>query len=246
MKQSTLRALYWLAIGLVLAIFAAAPAMAADSAGKMAHVRGEITAVSDSGFTLRTKDGKTRQVAIDDSTKFAGVVPSSLDEIEKGTFIGTANVEGDDGHRALEVVVFPDAMKGTGLGDYPWDLAPSKAQGSASADAQGGDASSMTNGTVTQESGAKTSDSFTMGGSTMTNGTVTESSDGDTMAVKVDYGDGSKRITIPKDVPVVALQKGSQSDIKTGAHVFLIGPAGSEPFAAKRVMVGIDGTVPPM
>ncbi len=58
------------------------------------------------------------------STRISGVVPSSFAQIKAGTFVGIANVPGTGGaSSALEVVVFPDAMKGAGLGDYPWDLA---------------------------------------------------------------------------------------------------------------------------
>jgi len=66
------------------------------------------------------------------------------------------------------------------------------------------------------------------------------------MKIKVDYGDGSKMITVPKDVPVVGVQKASMSDVKKGEHVFVAGSRGSNPFEAKMVLVGIDGTIPPM
>ena len=46
-----------------------------------------------------------------------------MDAIKPGAFIGTATTtEPDSTLRSLEVVVFPEAMKGTGEGHYPWDL----------------------------------------------------------------------------------------------------------------------------
>jgi len=72
--------------------------------------------------------------AISGDTKVAGekTVPASA--IQPGSYIGCAAVPGDDGKlRALEVTVFPPALKGVGEGHYPWDLGPT---------------SSMTNGTV--------------------------------------------------------------------------------------------------
>ncbi|WP_353249099.1 metal ABC transporter permease [Salinisphaera sp. T31B1] len=250
----TIRRQFSFIAGALLAsgLFMAGTAQAADSSqAKTVHLRGQITQVSDSGFTMKTDDGKTRKIAVGQDTGIAGVVESSLDEVTEGTFIGTANVDDGSGHKALEVVVFPESMKGTGLGDYAWDLSPSEVKSSGSSQMSMDNSSSMTNGTVestkSPDNGSKMSSDFSMGGSTMTNGTVTESNDGDQMQVKVDYGDGSKMITIPKDVPVVAVQKGSQSDIKKDAHVFVVAPAGdNDPVQAKRVLVGIDGTVPPM
>ena len=45
--------------------------------------------------------------------------------LHHGFVIGTAAVPRSDGKlTALEVVVFPEAMRGTGEGHYGWDLAP--------------------------------------------------------------------------------------------------------------------------
>lgn len=252
MKQSILRHTAMVAGALfVSSTLMAATAWAADSAksdakAKTVHLRGKITAVSDNGFTMKTDEGATRKVMVADGARIAGIVPSSLDEVKEGTFIGTANVDDGKGNKALEVVVFPESMKGTGLGDYSWDLSPSEVKGGSSSKMSTASGSSMTNGTVEKSGSSDMSSSFSMSGSTMTNGTVTQSKSGDTMQVKVDYGDGSKMITIPKNVPVVGVQKADMSDIKSGEHVFVAGPRGTNPFEAKMVLVGIDGTVPPM
>jgi len=255
MKQSVLRntALVAGAMFVSSAMFATT-AFAADAAkdkeaskSETVHLRGVITEVSDKGFSMKTDEGATRKVMVADGARIAGIVPSSLDKVKEGTFIGTANVDDGKGHKALEVVVFPDSMKGTGLGDYAWDLSPSQVKGGDSSKMSMNSDSSMTNGTVEKsDSSSDMSSGFSMNGSTMTNGTVTQSETGDTMQLKVDFGDGSKMITVPKDVPVVGVQKGSMGDIKSGEHVFVAGSRGSNPFQAKMVLVGIDGTIPPM
>lgn len=210
----------------------------ANAADQPVHVRGTIASVTDSGFTLQTESG-SKTIALTASTKFAGVVPSSLDQIKSGTFIGAANVKRDGDNRALEVVVFPDSMKGSGLGDYPWDLAP------------GGKTSAMTNGTV--KSSAMTNGTVksteTAGGaasrSTMTNGTVKTKTDKNGLSLLVDYGKGEKTIHVPSDVAVVALQPADKSALTRGAHVFVVANPGS-PMNAAFVAVGLNGTVPPM
>jgi len=57
--------------------------------------------------------------------QIAGVVKASLSEIKQGSFVGvTAMPQADGSQRALEVHIFPEAMRGTGEGHYPWDLRP--------------------------------------------------------------------------------------------------------------------------
>ncbi|MFC0338131.1 hypothetical protein SAMN05421848_2502 [Kushneria avicenniae] len=258
----------------------AGTALANDQQGKAPeHLRGTITAVSDHGFSVEsTGDGQTHEVRLSDDTRLAGVTPSSLDAIKEGTFIGTANAPGENGQpsRALEVVVFPESMKGTGEGDYPWDTPRGHDQSGSSGGKMGGSGggSTMTNGTVSQADSGKMggagggstmtngtvnqADSGKMGGagggSTMTNGTVSQA-DNDTtagsgdqgmMTLTVDYGDGQKQIMVPRDVPVVAVQKATMDDIKKGEAVFVGGDLSASPVQAKIVIVGLDGTVPPM
>ncbi|MCW6506509.1 hypothetical protein [Lichenifustis flavocetrariae] len=104
-----------------------APAMAAD----MAHIRGTVSAVQGSHVTIKTVDGKDIGLTLGADWKIGGVVAASMADIKPGTFIGTANVAGPDGNKALEVVVFPEAMRGTGEGDYGWDLKPKSAMTNA-------------------------------------------------------------------------------------------------------------------
>lgn len=209
-----------------LALTACTTVVAADQPATPVHIRGTVLDVTSTGFTVQTASGP-QTIALAAETKITGVVPSTLDAIKSGTFIGTANVPAASGARALEVVVFPDAMKGTGLGDYAWDL-PGKT----------GAASAMTNGTVKQaKSGAAKS--------AMTNGTVKTSTGSGARTLVVDYGKGEKTINVPANVPVVTFQPATKAAIVAGAHVFVVGKPGN-PVGAGLVAVGLNGTVPPM
>lgn len=239
------------------------------------HLRGQITAVSDGGFTMTTDNGAKRQIQMSSKTTIAAVTPGDLSHIKKDTFIGTANVKDNGKNKALEMVIFPPSMKGTGLGDYGWDLTPAMANQSATVgqNAQSGasktaSGSSMTNGTVTSESSASNSGGSMASGSSMTNGTVSskssgsnamssgssmtngtvsgQSGNGQSTTLTVDYGQGSKKIVVPSDVPTVKVQAGHKSDLKKGAHVFVAGPKTSGTFNAEKVIVGKNGTIPPM
>ena len=95
------------------------------------HVRGAVMAVDGTMVTIKDNDGKDFGLTLGDDWKIAGVVPAALSDIKQGTFIGTANTEGPDGNKALEVVVFPETMRGTGEGNYGWDLKPKSAMTNA-------------------------------------------------------------------------------------------------------------------
>jgi len=83
--------------------------------------------VSLDGSTLRvkTREGTDAAVALKSGWKVTGVAPASLADIKPGDFVGIASLpKSSGGDGALEVLVFPAAMKGTGEGSYPWDLRP--------------------------------------------------------------------------------------------------------------------------
>jgi hypothetical protein len=220
-----------LARGLWL-VFGAAALTVAIAAEPPAHIRGTIVSATPDKLTVRTGHGNV-SLALDAATKIAGVVPSSVGQIKEGTFVGIANIAGTGTSSALEVVVFPEAMKGAGLGDYPWDLsAPMKG---------GALTSAMTNGTVKSSS--------TSGGmantSAMTNGTVKKTASANGLVLTVDYGTGEKTIQVPAGVPVVGIVPADSSKLLKGAHVF-VATKKDAPKSAAFVAVGIDGTVPPM
>lgn len=222
--------------GMAIAMSAALPAIAADPA---LHVRGTVTDVTATGFTVQTATG-TQNVATGADTHIAGVVPSSLDAIQPGSFIGSANVPHGASANALEVVVFPPAMKGTGLGDYAWDLP-----------AHGGGGSAMTNGSVMSSAMTNgTVKSSKAGGgsamhSAMTNGTVKTATGSGARTLVVDYGAGEKTIEVSATTPIVTFVPADRSAIVKGARVFVAGKPGN-PVAAGFVAVGLNGTAPPM
>ncbi|WP_213740352.1 hypothetical protein [Bradyrhizobium sp. dw_411] len=113
---------------LALAFAAALIPMALVSASAFAdgtpvRVRGSVVSLEGTKLVVHAKDGKDVTVNLSDNFAALAVVKSSMADIKEGTFIGTATVtQPDSTLRSLEVVVFPDKMRGTGEGHYPWDL----------------------------------------------------------------------------------------------------------------------------
>ncbi|MGX8007851.1 hypothetical protein ACVDG8_001995 [Mesorhizobium sp. ORM8.1] len=113
-----------------ISIVGAVEAQAADAI----RVRGTVVGLDGSTLTVKDQDGKTDAITLADGWKISGVAKASAADIKQGDFLGIASVsKADGGSGALEVVVFPAALKGTGEGDRDWDLQPN---------------SRMTNGTV--------------------------------------------------------------------------------------------------
>ena len=133
------------------------------------------------------------------------VVPSSRAQIKPGAFLGIASVTQPNGtQRAAEVVVFPEAARGSGEGSYDWDL-PAAAKGH----------SKMTNGTVSQ------SMPHAAPHSRMTNGTVSRQAGSSalTLSYKSGSGTGTQALTLPPNIPVVTFAPGQAAQLTPGAHV---------------------------
>ena len=74
---------------------------------------------------MRTRAGEERTVRLGPKTRFVLVVPATLADVKPGTFIGVAALPGEGSElKAMEVHIFPEAMRGTGEGFRPFDLRP--------------------------------------------------------------------------------------------------------------------------
>jgi hypothetical protein len=135
LSRSLVRALFAAStVTLPLSALLATPAIAHAQAAEQLHVRGSVVSFQGSILKVKTREGKTVDLALGDASKVAGIGPAAISDIKPGDFVGIASLpKADGGDGALEVLIFPPAMKGTGEGSYGWDLKPN---------------SSMTNATV--------------------------------------------------------------------------------------------------
>ncbi len=120
-----------LAAALSLAL---APALAQNP--PVASARATIETISADGASLgvKTRAGEERTVHLGPKTRFVLVVPATLADIKPNSFVGIAAMPGEGSElKAMEVHIFPEAMRGTGEGYRPFDLGPG---------------SSMTNGNI--------------------------------------------------------------------------------------------------
>jgi RNase P/RNase MRP subunit p29 len=105
---------------------AAAPVIAsAQAASEQVRIRGTIVRVDANTLVVQDRGGEVVSLARPADMAVSEVYRIKLSDIKQGSFIGTAAMPQADGtQKALEVVVFPEAARGTGEGHRPWDLLP--------------------------------------------------------------------------------------------------------------------------
>ena len=105
---------------------AGAPVLAsAQATSDPVRIRGTIVRVDAKTLVVQDRGGEVVSLARPADMTVSEVYPIKLSDIKQGSFIGTAAMPQADGtQKALEVVVFPEAARGTGEGHRPWDLLP--------------------------------------------------------------------------------------------------------------------------
>ncbi len=122
--------------GMIALLLAAAPMVNAQDAP--VRVRGTVERVEGDVYVVKARSGGELKVKLADNAMIVALIKASLADIKQGSYVGVSGMPQADGsQKALEVHIFPDAMRGTGEGHRGWDLQPS---------------STMTNGAVEQTS----------------------------------------------------------------------------------------------
>jgi hypothetical protein len=122
---------------IALAMVAAASISAlAQQPPSPSRVRGTIEGIDGDVVAVKSRSGDDVKLHMTPDMRIVGIVKISLADIKVGSFVGATTVPGPDGSQnAVEVHVFPEAMRGTGEGSRPYDLRPN---------------STMTNATVAE------------------------------------------------------------------------------------------------
>ena len=89
------------------------------------RIRGTIEAAMPGKLSVKTRDGESVDIKLNEPLTVLTVKPVDLATIDTNTYVGIATRTGPGGTmQAIEVLVFPEAMRGAGEGSYPWDLEP--------------------------------------------------------------------------------------------------------------------------
>ena len=156
------------------------------------RVRGTIDQIDGGLMTVKSREGDTLRIKLADNGTVIALVKASLADIKLNSYVGSTAMPQPDGTwKAVEVHIFPEAMRGTGEGDRPYDYKPQ---------------STMTNGTVNN-----------VGKSTV-GGTVS-SEEGSTLTLS--YKEGSKKIEVTPETVIVSYLPGSKEELRPGAQIYI-------------------------
>jgi hypothetical protein len=87
------------------------------------RLRGTVVGMDGPMYVIKLRDGTEAKVSLADNALVVAIVKASLADIKQGSFVGSTGMPQADGsQKAIEVHIFPEAMRGTGEGHYPWDL----------------------------------------------------------------------------------------------------------------------------
>jgi len=224
-------------LGLAIVASALTSSAALAATGTPERVRGTIASATADSVTIDTYKDKPVTIALTGNTKYLKVEKSTLNKVEKDSFIGTATKDVGGKKIALEIVIFPSSMRGAGEGHYAWDKIPdTTVAGHARTK------SSMTNGNVSAVSA-----SVPMVKSKMTNGNVAASkSEGGVMHLVVTYKGGQQDVLVPSTASIVKFGPGTKALVVKGGNVFIKATKTDSGLVADAVAVGVGGVKPPM
>lgn len=242
----------WMGIA-VAALIAVGWNTGAMAAQQKIRVHGQIESLGHNQVHLKSYGGRAIDLRLNEHTKFVSVIASSLSNIKHGDFVGIGATGPKSKLAALEVVVFPNSMRGAGEGHYSWTL-PAVVAKADEHEATGHSTSgppihgTMTNGTVARASSVSKAAPPVHG--TMTNGTVSgNSAKTSGKEFTISYNGGKKvKILVKPSVPVVRLVPAHRAILVRGAKVFAIATKSKagKSLNADLVAVGKNGLMPPM
>lgn len=200
------------------------------------RIRGQIVSVSPGTLVVRTSDGTTVSLVLNQETRYVQVVPTSLDKLELGRYIGTATKDVGSIQVALEVTIFPASMRGLKPGHFPYDQLPDTTLSGATTE------SMMTNGDLDALE-VPPAESV---GTTETIGKVAAAAQhSGGRQLRVTYKGGQQTILVPPTAPVVSLNPADRSDLSEGAYVFVDAVRDGSSLSAGLVAAGVGELRPP-
>ena len=110
------------AAGLALALLVGASAAGAQQAQR---ISGLFIETGDNALTVKTEAGEAIRVALTANLTVARLEKATVADLKPGTFVGVgARPQKDGTQQAVQIVIFPESMRGTGEGHRAWGVMP--------------------------------------------------------------------------------------------------------------------------
>jgi len=108
-----------LAATALVAAFAVSAAYAQQQQAQ--RLSGTIEKVEGNTITGKARDGAAITLKLPDNVVVTAVLPATVADIKPGAYIGSgATPQADGSQKAIRVIIFAEAMRGTGEGHRPW------------------------------------------------------------------------------------------------------------------------------
>ena len=117
MRKIAIAALIALAVG---------PALAqTPPAGTPTRIRGTVDKLDGQNLMVKSRDDQALTIELAANVAVITLIKKSVADIKAGDYVASTGVKGTDGKiHAVEVRIFPETARGTGEGQFPWDLMP--------------------------------------------------------------------------------------------------------------------------
>ena len=111
------------AVSLVLMVASTALAQAPQS--PPTRIRGTVDSLDGQTLVVQSREGPKVTVTLAPNFVVRSVVPKTLADVKTGDYVASTPVRDREGKlRAVEVHIFPEAMRGQSEGQSAWDLVP--------------------------------------------------------------------------------------------------------------------------
>jgi hypothetical protein len=114
----------WLLSVLAIGLMPWSQLPAQAQAPQAKRIRGTVESVSGDILTVKPFDGVPVAIQLAPNWSVTTVAPLKLEDIKPSSFVGVGAAGLDSRLVALQVMVFPESMRGTGEGHYPWAARP--------------------------------------------------------------------------------------------------------------------------
>ena len=95
------------------------------SSTRPVRIAGIVERLEGNALTINTKDGQRVGVTLSDDAAVYGIEKRTVADIKTGDFLASGGIRDPDGEiHAVEVRIFPEALRGRGEGQRPWDREP--------------------------------------------------------------------------------------------------------------------------
>jgi hypothetical protein len=89
------------------------------------RVRGTVETLDGQILVVKSREGPVVTIALAPNYTVRSVIAKSLADIKEGDYVASTSVRDRDGKlRAIEVHIFPEALRGQSEGQFAWDLVP--------------------------------------------------------------------------------------------------------------------------